>query len=160
MPEDQAPYVTAAAARRFVALGKVAGLWHVVTRTAAGGRRLLALAPRRRRAFSPAELVPAERFATAKEARGVGRECGFARTYATLEPSRGFPAAAAIARRPILDELRPIDGAEAEALAAFAAASPADVAAVASLSKAQLERAVLLLLLRSYEVRASASPAT
>ena len=147
MSEDRSAYL-AGPPRRYVALGKIAGLWYAVASTGTGGRRLLALSPRRRRAFTAAELVPAERFSSAEEARGVGRACGFPRTYATLEPSRSFPPAAAIARRPILDEVRPIDGTEAEALAAYVADFPEDVAAVASLTKPQLERALLLLLMR------------
>ncbi len=147
MSENQAAYLTRPL-RRFVALGKVAGLWHVVARDGEGGRRLVPLVPRRRRAFTAAELAPGERFPTVQEARGVGRSCGFARTYATREPARPMPTAAELARRPIVLALRPCDAAEAARLADFQERHPEDVAAVSSLSKPALIAGILMLQLR------------
>lgn len=147
MSEDQAPYFTRPT-RHFVALGKVAGLWHVVVRDGEDGHRLVPLVPRRRRAFTPVELAPAERFATAKEARGVGRGCGFARTYATREPARAMPSTAELARRPIVQALRPVDAAEAAQLAEHQERHPEDVAAVGTFSKPALIAAIMLLQLR------------
>ncbi len=144
MSETQAPYLTRPTLQ-FVALGKVAGLWHVVVRDGEGGHRLVPLVPRRRRAFTAAELAPAERFPSEKEARGVGRSCGFARTYATREPARAMPSTAELARRPIVQALRPIDAAEAAQLAEYQERHPEDVAAVGTLSKPALIAGIMML---------------
>ena len=149
MSESLAPYgVNEPQRPRFVALGKVAGLWHVIVADASG-RRLEALTPRRRRAFTPAELAAAERFPTRTAARRAGKGCGFDRTYATPEPTRAFPPAAALRRRAILQDVRPIDATEAEQLADYQASHSEDVAAIAQLPKSQLVAAVMLLRMRA-----------
>ena len=148
--EDQAPYLTTSTPRRYVALGKVAGLWHVVTR-GADGRQLLPLTPRRRRAFTPAELAHAERFPSKKGAADAGAACGLERTYATPEPPGQMPTPAELARRRILQRMEPRDTGEVARLSAYVASHPEDHAALLSLTPSQLVLGTMLQQMREFE---------
>lgn len=134
---------------RYVALGKVAGTWHVVGVGERGGLRLIPLAPRRRRLFSSAELAQAARFPSRLAARTVGKACGFDRTYATSEPEGDFPEPEELMARPVIQEGRPKNAAEAVQLAAFLAEHPEDVAALHELTPDELVQATLLRCMRS-----------